>query len=157
MYSAELALGGFTEQQVRLWAGQDAVWPQGVEVEKLESLVTVKIRGGSSGKPNTSAERQAWATALPLLEKGIMQIGQMRGADQLEIADRLEELMRETIRRLGDNLDVDRFIPGAAPGQPGAGMMPGMPGPMGAPGAGGPAPMPPESVMPNPEEGMPSA
>ena len=26
----------FTEQQVRLWAGQDAVWPQGVEIEKLE-------------------------------------------------------------------------------------------------------------------------
>lgn len=141
-YSAELALQGFTEEQVRVWAGPHAVWPQGIDAEKLESLVYVAIRAGSSGKPNTNADRQAWAALLPQLQALIGQIGQLRGADGHEMADKYMELLRETVARTGDKLDVDRFLPMASPGmQAGA--------PMQAPMPSGQAPMPaPEPAVP---------
>lgn len=130
-YTAELALQGFTAEQVRQWAGPHAVWPQGTDPEKLESLVYVSIKAGSSGKPNTNAERQAWAALLPQLQAMIAQIGQMRGSDQNEMADKLTELLRETVARTGDKIDVDRFLPMSSPGAAqGMGMqMPQLPAP----------------------------
>lgn len=115
-YTAELALGAFTREQVQEWAGPYAVWPQGIEQDKLQAMVSVAIRAGSSGKPNTSAERAAWAAILPQLTALIGQIGQLQGADQQEMADKLKEVLRETVIRTGDKIDVDRFLPMASPG-----------------------------------------
>lgn len=140
-YSAELALGGLTLEQVKEFAGPHAVWPQGIETEKLEALVYVSIRAGSSGKPNTQAERQAWSAILPQIMGMIQQVAQLRGADPQELADKIVEVLRETIRRTGDaSLDVDQFLPMASPGvqsgmvpQPGAQPGAPQPGPQGAP------------------------
>jgi hypothetical protein len=144
-YTAELALQGFTAEQVRTWAGPHAVWPQGTTPEKLESLVYVSIRAGSSGKPNTSSEREAWAAILPQLQAMMAQIGQARGADPAEMADKMTELLRETVSRTGDKIDVDRFLPMTSPGGiqgMGQGMQP-LPAPT------QPAPMPaPEPAVP---------
>lgn len=133
-YTAELALDAFTPEQVRQMAGRHAVWPQGMEKEKLEALMYVSIRAGSTGKPNTTAERNAWAALLPQLQAMIGQIGAAVGADPREMADKYTELLRETVLRTGDRIDVDRFLPmpspQAAAGQPG--MPPGIPMPGGA-------------------------
>lgn len=114
-YSAELGLGGLSLEQVKEWAGPHAVWPQGIEAEKLQSLVYVSIRAGSTGKPNTAAERQAWSAILPQIQGLMQMIGQARGADPQEMADKLTELLRETVLRTGDRIDVDRFLPMASP------------------------------------------
>jgi hypothetical protein len=114
-YTAELALGAFTREQVQEWAGPYAVWPQGIEQDKLQAMVSVAIRAGSSGKPNTSAERQAWAAILPQVTSLITQIGALQGADQQEMADKLKEVLRETVIRTGDKVDIDRFLPMASP------------------------------------------
>jgi len=141
-YTAELALGGFERDQVLQWAGPHAVWPNTADKDALSSLVYVAVRAGSSGKPNTSAERQAWSTIMPMLQGLMMQIGQMNGADPQEMADKLQELLRETVARVGDRLDIDRFLPMPSP-MAQMGQIPGaMGGPLPPPGAQAPGPQP---------------
>lgn len=129
-YTAELALGGFPRDQVQKWAGPHAVWPNTSDSEDIKSLVYVSIRAGSSGKPNTSAERQAWATILPMIQGLMMQIAQANGADPQEVADKLKELLRETVARTGDHLDIDRFLPMPSPMAQSGQMQPQVGGPM---------------------------
>jgi len=129
-YTAELALGGFPRDQVQKWAGPHAVWPNTSDSEDIKSLIYVSIRAGSSGKPNTSAERQAWATILPMIQGLMMQIGQANGADPQEMADKLKELLRETVARTGDHLDIDRFLPMPSPMAQSGQMQPQVGGPM---------------------------
>ncbi|KAK6697122.1 hypothetical protein SNK04_014387 [Fusarium graminearum] len=79
--------------------------------DDLAEFVRIEIRAGSSGKPNTALERQSWANLLPLLQTGITQIGQLRGASPNSIADSLEQLMRLTAERSGERFDIDQLIP----------------------------------------------
>ena len=134
-YTAELAVQAFTIEQVKQWAGPHAVWPQGIAVEEFEALVHVAIRAGSSGKPNTSAERAAWAAILPQLAPMIERIGALQGADNAEIADKLKEVLYETVQRTADKVDVDRFLPMPSGNQQAAPMqtnpaLPGAPAPV---------------------------
>lgn len=143
--TSELALKGIPRKTVLTWAGQHAVWPGDADPEVLDAMVYVAIRAGSSGKPNTSAERQAWGTVLPMIQQLMMQIAQMTNADPHDVADKLKELLRETVARAGDHLDIDRFLPTPTPSP--------IPGPMAGPTAGplppaaeqapGPSPAPP--------------
>ena len=133
-YTAEVAWQKMDEQDVTGIAGPSAVWPQYHEPEDLQQMLQIEIRAGSSGKPNTTAEREAWSVMLPILQNGIVQIGQLRQATPQEIADRLEQVLRLTGERMGDRLDFDQLIPQAGPQQ-----APALPGeampPMGGPTA----------------------
>ncbi len=117
-YTAEVALLQMDAGDVRAIAGDDAFWPEGMTVDDLPALVGVTIRAGSSGKPNTTADRQAWATLLPLLQQGIQTIGALRQSTPDDMADRAEALLRETFARAGDHADPDRFIPREGAQQP---------------------------------------
>lgn len=137
-YTAEVAWQHMSADDARAMAGPDAMWPAWSGAESLDTLVNVDIRAGSSGKPNTAAERQAWATLLPLLQSSIGTIAQLRQSDPQATADSLEELLRITVERSGDRLDIDQLVPQAGATTPVAGGMPGAPA--SAPGAP-PAPM----------------
>jgi hypothetical protein len=142
-YTAEVALTNMSRADAQHIAGPDAFWPEGVTAEELVMLVNVEIRAGSSGRPNTAAEREAWAALMPILQESIQMIAQLRGSAPTEVADKLEALLRETASRAGDRLDIDRLIPQAGPlatpGQP----MPDTP--MAAPQmGGGPIELPPD-------------
>ena len=79
----------------------------------------------------------------------MMQIAQANGADPQEVADKLKELLRETVSRVGDRLDIDRFLPMASPMAAAGQAMQQQPGgPMPAPGeqAPGPSPAPPPTL-----------
>ena len=154
-YTAELARAHVTAEDAQAIAGPDAMWPDYTGPDDLRSLVVVDIRAGSSGKPDTMAERQAWANQLPLLQNGIVQIGQLRGSSPGDIADALERLLKITAERSGDRIDIDSLIP-----QSGNAPQPGMPGAMPSPSqpAQGGQPGPPSPVPPGmPEPGVPSA
>ena len=132
-YLAELSLQAMPLEEVQKYAGPDAMWPE-LTKDEIYSLVSIKIRGGSSGKPDTRAEREAWATIMPLVDKSIGEIAQlMSNPATAQLAELKIELLRETVRRLDDRIDVTRFlpkpgmvptlppaVPGAVPGQPGA-------------------------------------
>ncbi len=141
-YTVELARRYLSAEEVRQIAGPDAMWPEYGGPDDIGKLLNVDIRAGSSGKPNVAAERQSWSVMLPLLQEGIVQIGQLRNASPAAIADSLEQLLRATAEKAGDRLDIDQLIPQADGGGVPAGMPAGMPDP-GAMQAG---------PMPEPEE-----
>lgn len=145
-YTTEVALQKLTHDDVVKIAGPWAFWPEGLTVQDMDSLVTVKIKAGSSGKPNTSAQQQAWAAIFPLLKDTLLQIGQLRGSLPTDIADGLEELIAETVARAGEQFDPSRFIPAAPSNEPGS--MPTQPGAQQQPGQPPPGQQPPQPGQP---------
>lgn len=139
-YTAVIVCQKLDRPDVLRLAGADAVWPQMETPEELETLVDVDIRAGSSGKPNTRAEREAWQTALPLIQQAAMQVGQLRGSSPSEVADKVEALIETTFERMGERVDIGRFLPqhegmGGGPVPQGAPVAPAMPQPNPNPGA----------------------
>ncbi|WP_206021110.1 hypothetical protein, partial [Pseudomonas viridiflava] len=104
-YTCEISRVYLTDEDVRFIAGPAAFWPPYMGPDDLAEFVRIEIRAGSSGKPNTALERQSWANLLPLLQQGIGQIGQLRGASPESIADAMEQLMRLTAERSGERSD----------------------------------------------------
>lgn len=139
-YTIEIARAFVTMEDAQAIAGPDAFWPAYTGPDDLLKLVSVDIRAGSSGKPNTTAERESWATLYPTLQAGIVQIAQLRGAAPADMADALEKLLRITAERSGERLDIDSLIP-----QGGGAPMPGRPG------AASPSGAPSEEVPPSSE------
>ncbi|MGH8032705.1 MAG: hypothetical protein ACREO8_10165 [Luteimonas sp.] len=114
-YTAEIARAHMDADDVRAIAGPDALWPEYVGAADLNTMVQIEIRAGSSGKPNTTAEREAWAQQLPLLQNAIVQIGQLRNSLPTDVADCLEKLLQITADRSGDRLDMDQLVPKIGP------------------------------------------
>jgi hypothetical protein len=110
-YTCEIAVQKLSREDVVEIAGSWALWPEGITAQNLPTLLNVDIKAGSTGKPNTAQRQQAWSVALPLVKETIVQIGQLRGSTPNEIADCLEEVVRETFERTGERVDVDRFLP----------------------------------------------
>lgn len=141
-YTAEVSIGALPTKDVQRMAGEYAFWPEGMDIEDLLTMVEVDITAGSTGKPNTSAERESWTVALPLIQQLMLQVQQQRAMGNEPMAQAMIALLRETLQRLGDRIEVERFIPG--PLMP-AQVVPGMPGMPGAmPGAMPGEPPPPE-------------
>jgi hypothetical protein len=116
-YTAELALQGLEIPDAQRIAGPGAFWPHGMSIEDLLTMVEVSIAAGSTGKPDTAAERQSWTIAMPMISKAMVQIQEALTMGNTPLAQAMSELLRETLYRMGDNIDVDRFIPKPAPGQ----------------------------------------
>lgn len=111
-YTAECAIQEMTIPQAQKIAGPQAFWPHGMDVQDVLTMVDVDIAAGTTGKPNAAIEKQTWSIFLPLLEKSVIQIRQMQTSDP-EMAKSLEAVLRETLRRLDDRLDIADFIPKA--------------------------------------------
>lgn len=125
-YTAQQALQCLEIRDVQRLAGPKAFWPTGMDIEDLFTLVEITIEAGSTGKPRQATDMQAWSTILPLIQKSLQEIEQAFAQGNVPMANALIELVKETMLRLGDESDVERFIPR----QP----------PPGSPGAGGPPP-----------------
>lgn len=120
-YLAELALQAMPVEEAVRYAGPGAMWPE-LSKDEIYALLSISIRGGSSGKPDTKAEREAWSVLLPMLDKSITEIaGLMSNPQTKPLADVKVELLKETIRRMDDRIDVERFIPKLLPMLPAAG------------------------------------
>ena len=127
LYTAQIARAYVTPDDARAIAGPDAFWPEYAGADDLSSFINVDIRAGSSGKPNTSAERAAWAALFPTLQSTVLQVAQFRNSSPADVADSLVELCRLTAQRSGDErLDVNQIMP-----------KPGMAMPMTTTGGGG--------------------
>lgn len=141
-YTAELLIQALDAKTVREMVGDGAFWPEGITIEDLDQLCVVQIRAGSTGKPNTTQEREAWGAVAPVLKETAIQVGQLRGASTEEIADTMEALAEETIQRSGSRIDIERFIPqgndallAPTPVQVGPAQVPGDPAAMSQPAA----------------------
>lgn len=116
-YTGEQLLQAMSTEDAIELAGPWALWPEGLSLQDMQIMTSVRVSAGSSGRPATAMQQQAWAALLPQLKAAIEQIGALRGSQPDEIADCLEQLVIETSRRTGDRIDPTRFIPDA-PRQP---------------------------------------
>ena len=124
-YTAQQALQCLTGQDAQKYAGDKAFWPHGMAIEDLFQLIEVDIEAGSTGKPRQATELQAWGTLLPMIRQTIQEIEQALATGNLALANANIELIKETMLRLGDESDPERFIPRMPPkGSPGAGAPP---------------------------------
>ncbi len=124
-YTAQQALQCLSIKDVQRLAGKKAFWPAGMDIEDMFTMVEIVIEAGSTGKPRQQTDMQAWSTLLPLIQKIIGEVRQALATGDLPMANALIELVKETMLRLGDESDVERFIPRTPPpGSPGAGATP---------------------------------
>lgn len=93
----ELSLKEYQIDSVKRIAGPGAVWPMSPQSrEDLLNAVLLRVKAASSGRPNKAVELRNWQIVGPLL--------QQLGANP-------QFLVRETLRRLDDQLDPEAAFP----------------------------------------------
>jgi len=114
-YAASLILRNMSDDEASRIAGEPVILPK-VHVEEALRLLSVEIRPGTTGKPDEAAERERWIQLMPQM----MQLYQMAqqahqaGAD----AKPFFELIKETLRRFDERIDIERFLPRFGPNIP---------------------------------------
>ena len=134
IYTCQVLRAHMTAEEVRAIAGPDALWPEYGGPEELDAMVSIEIRAGSTGKPNTAAQREALTATLPLLKEGIERIGLLRNSLPEDMANSHVRLLEMVTAAMGDRIDLDELVPKMGP-PPAPVPPPGAPGaPTGAPG-----------------------
>lgn len=114
----EIMMQKFSLEEVQQIVGQGAVWPK-LDIESIFRKVRVSVRAGSSGKPNVLKERESWAQIMPIINDTITQVMELRASGQFDLANAKIELLKETLTRYDEKIDVDRFIPKQEMGEDG--------------------------------------
>jgi len=110
--SLEIFLRDLSKEEVVQIAGADSEWPETPRgAEEAFNLVSVKVRAGSSGKPNIIREREQWGQLLPIISDTMKQVVELRAAGNYDAGEAVLELLRETLRRYDEYLDLDSIIP----------------------------------------------
>ncbi len=126
-FCAEVGLQKIPPNIAAKIAGPAVFWPNGLSLEDITSLVQVSITAGTTGKPRNSGDREAWRVIAPQLQTLAVTIFKLKQSPETApLAAALEEQLKETLRRFGDESDLSRFIP-QLPAAPAAAA------PMGAP------------------------
>ena len=109
-YSLELVLQEMSEAEVKRIAGEQAQWPQ-LSRNEVFDMVQLKVRVGSSGKPNAAQEMERWLKMLPQFREALLAIAEMQDADKDAQAEIMTKLLRETIERFEERIDLDAMLP----------------------------------------------
>lgn len=112
-WCTECSIQSIKVETVNRIAGPAAFWPEGMDVQDILTLVEVDVEAGSTGKPGGDAARDAWATLLPIIKETMIAVRQFDITDP-PLAEALRNVLRETVRRLDDRLDIEQFIPPAS-------------------------------------------
>jgi hypothetical protein len=115
-YCLEIMLRKYSEEDVKAIAGPHAVWPQ-MNIEEIFNLVTVEVRGGSTGKPDRLQEQDRWTKLLPIINEAVAKVAELRVQGQEALAQAVIEITRETLRRFDERLDIEQFLPKAPEGE----------------------------------------
>ena len=87
-------------------------WPQ-LSRDEVFDLVQLKIRAGTTGEPDKIEQQETWIKLMPVIQPLITQIMdlQLKGVDTTA----LESLLRETVSRFDDKLDIEQIMPKLKP------------------------------------------
>ena len=125
-YAAQILLQELTRAQVERIMGAPTVeveivngmpvekrtptydWPE-LSKDDVFGMVDMRIRAGTTGSPDKLEQQENWARALPVIQGLVVQIMQAKasGAD----AEPLINLLRESVKRFDERLDVEQFLP----------------------------------------------
>lgn len=117
-YALQAMLRKMTPQEVQQIAGPEAHWPT-MSTEDVFSRVQVRVRGGSTGKPDRLQEQDRWTQLMPVIKETMQQVAELRTTGQEPLAQALIALLRETLRRFDERLDLDQFLPPPKEGEEG--------------------------------------
>ena len=109
-YSSEIILQQMSQQQVSRIAGADAQWPE-MSKDQIFDMVQIDIRSGTTGKPNKEKEREQWVEFMPVFQEMVGKTIEMRATGNTDLAESMTEMIKETLRRFDERLDIDLFIP----------------------------------------------
>lgn len=118
-YTAETAIQALKPDFVMRLAGPYAFWPFGMDVQDVLTMLDVEIKAGTTGKPQARADKETWATLLPLVQNMMGLIQQLELTNP-PMAQAYRNLLQETIKRLDDRLDISSILPPMMPPNPGA-------------------------------------
>lgn len=116
-YVFEICLCELSPEEVQRIAGMEALWPQ-MSREEAYAQVRIEIRAGTSGKPNKLQEQDRWIQLMPIVKEAMLNIVELRKTGEAAMADAVSELLRETMQRFDERIDVDAFIPPAQSDMP---------------------------------------
>lgn len=90
-------------------------WPQ-LSRDEVFELVQLKIRAGTTGVPDDLDRQESWTKLLPVIQPLISQIMQfqMQGINPAALIS----LLKETVIRFDDKLDIEEFVPQLEAKQP---------------------------------------
>lgn len=111
-YLAQIFVTNLDAVQVAQMLGKDdpaeVTWEQ-MDRDTAFQRMTISVVAGTSGAPNKASEQQVWGQLLPTLTQLLGQIMQlqMSGGDPTPFVN----LMKETVRRFDDRIEVEKFLP----------------------------------------------
>lgn len=87
-------------------------WPE-MSRDEVFDMVQIKIRAGTTGEPDKMEQQETWIKLMPVIQPLIGQIMdlQLKGIDTTS----LEALLRETVARFDDKLDIEQIMPKLKP------------------------------------------
>lgn len=125
-YSAQILLQELSKEQVECFMGNHQVktekidgkykkttvkaydWPE-LSKDQVFEMVEMRIRAGTTGAPDKYEQQESWIKVLPFIEGLVLQIINLR-QQGLE-PEPLINLLKETLHRFDDRIDVELFIP----------------------------------------------
>ena len=109
-YVAQLALQLMDEADAEKYAGPEAMWIP-LSTEQALTMFDMEVKAGSTGKPKALSDREAWPTLMPLIESTIARVGEARQMGKEWAAKPWIHLLEETLNRLDDHADIEKFLP----------------------------------------------
>ena len=112
-YATEVILQEMPQQLIQRYAGMSAYWPvDQMSKEQVFSLTEIKIRAGTSGKPNKQQELEKWGSLMPEIKEALQMAIQLQQEVMIPIAaNPWIKLIQETFRKADEALDVMEFFP----------------------------------------------
>lgn len=94
-------------------AGPGAVWPT-LARDQVFGLVQVSVRGGSTARPNKMQEKEQWIEILPVLREFMTTTHEVMASGNTQIASTMVHLLKETLQRFDERLDIQSIMPFAS-------------------------------------------
>ena len=111
-YALQVCLRKLTPEEVKRIAGKDATWPT-LSAEQVFEQIAVSVRGGSTGKPDRLQDQDRWTKLQPVIEKTVMTVADLYAKGQTRLGLALVAMLRETLRRFDERIDIDQYLPEA--------------------------------------------
>lgn len=109
-YGLEILLQELTPAQVKRIAGPESAWPE-LAKDDVFNMVHLSIQAGSTGKPRQQENLDKWVRVLPELRDTLIAIVQLREAGKHDEARIQTTLLKESLRRFDERLNVEELIP----------------------------------------------
>ena len=107
--ATEILLQELSLEAVQRIAGAGAVWPM-MDRKTIWDMVSITVMHES--KADRERKQQIWMEIAPMVMSLQMEIAQLRMMGLSMLAEPKIEVLRETLRRYDDRIDIERFLPG---------------------------------------------